>query len=106
MSDFIQITTTSDKKEILQLIASQLVGSHLAACVQIGGPIESVYRWQARVETAQEWICTIKTTSRCQKDAVAMIETHHNYDVPEIIVTPIVAGGVGYLNWLTEQTDA
>jgi len=41
MSDFIQITTTSDKKEILKTIAGELIDRNLAACVQISGPIES-----------------------------------------------------------------
>ena len=104
MPDFIQITTTSDKKEILQNIAGQRVEARLAACVQISGPIESNYEWQNRLEISEEWLCTIKTSKRCEDAAMEMISSRHNYDVPEIIVTPIISGGASYLAWLREQT--
>jgi len=103
MSDFIQITTTSDKREILQVIASKLVESRLAACVQIGGPMESIYRWQEKLETAEEWTCHIKTSVTCQESAISAIRKQHNYDEPEIIITPIAGGSAGYLQWINQQ---
>ncbi len=61
MENAIQIITTTDSKAAAERIARELVEQRLAACVQIGGPITSVYRWQGKMETAEEWTCTIKT---------------------------------------------
>ena len=51
MEGFIQVTTTTEKKEDAERIARSLVETRLAACVQIVGPIESIYRWKGRIET-------------------------------------------------------
>jgi len=105
MSDFIQITTTCDKKEILQAIATKLVESRLAACVQIGGPMDSVFRWEGNIESASEWICTIKSVAGHQANIESVIFENHSYDQPEIIVVPITGGSQGYLNWIKKQTS-
>jgi periplasmic divalent cation tolerance protein len=75
----------------------------LAACVQITGPINSTFRWQGKVETAEEWMCTIKTT-RARLDAIQnLFREIHPYEVPELIATPIESGSEAYLKWLAEQ---
>jgi len=103
MTDFIQITTTTGQRHDAEQIASELVSRRLAACVQISGPILSTFRWQGQVETADEWVCTIKT-SRDKFDAVTeLFRQIHPYEVPEIIATPISAGNDAYLRWLAEQ---
>ena len=61
MSEYIQVATTTDSKQQAEQIAQTLVEQRLAACVQIAGPIQSVYRWQGNIEQAEEWHCTIKT---------------------------------------------
>lgn len=103
MTDFIQITTTTGQRHDAEQIASELVSRRLAACVQVSGPILSTFRWQGKVETADEWVCTIKT-SRAKFDAVTeLFRQIHPYEVPEIIATPITAGSDAYLRWLAEQ---
>jgi periplasmic divalent cation tolerance protein len=103
MADFIQITTTTSNRQDADKIAAELVTRRLAGCVQVGGPIVSTYRWQGRIETAEEWTCTIKT-GRSQLAAIkAVFCDIHPYDVPELIVTPIAEGGDAYLCWLGEQ---
>src|SRR6476660_6650488 len=62
MSEYIQVTTTTGTRHDAEQIASELVSRRLAACVQITGPINSTFRWQGKVETAEEWMCTVKTT--------------------------------------------
>jgi periplasmic divalent cation tolerance protein len=104
MAEFLQITTTADSRPAAETIASELVNRRLAACVQIVGPVHSVYRWQGAVERADEWLLFIKTAaSRCAAVESAIRELHP-YEQPEIIATPIVAGSEGYLAWLAEQT--
>ena len=103
MTDFIQITTTTGQRHEAEQIASELVSRLVAACVQVSGPILSTFRWQGQVETADEWVCTIKT-SRDKFDAVTeLVRQIHPYEVPEIIATPISAGNDAYLRWLAEQ---
>jgi periplasmic divalent cation tolerance protein len=62
MSDeFIQVVTTTATQEDARTMACALVEQRLAGCVQIVGPIESIYRWQGKTETVTEWQCWIKT---------------------------------------------
>ncbi|RIK74292.1 MAG: divalent-cation tolerance protein CutA [Planctomycetota bacterium] len=105
MTDCIQITTSTGNRDEADRIAAALVERRLAGCVQIAGPVRSVYRWQGQVEHADEWLCLIKTTRR-QYDAVeAAIAELHSYECPEIIATSIDRGSRAYLAWLAEQVS-
>jgi periplasmic divalent cation tolerance protein len=106
MTDAIQIVTTTAQQSDAQKIATALVEQRLAACVQISGPITSTYRWQGEVESAQEWICTIKTRRDLYDEVEQVIRQLHPYEQPEILATPIVAGSAGYLQWLDEEVKA
>jgi periplasmic divalent cation tolerance protein len=103
MTEFVQITTTTATRQDAEGIAAELVSRRLAGCVQVSGPIWSTFRWQGKTETAEEWICTIKTG----RDQIAGIQKAlseiHRYEVPELIATPIVGGSEAYLKWLEEQ---
>ncbi len=105
MTEFLQITTTADNVELLETIASELVSRRLAACVQISGPITSIYRWQGNLERATEWQVTVKTKTDRMPAAMACIRELHTYDVPEIIATPIVDGDSEYFRWIAEQIE-
>ena len=105
MTDAIQVVTTTDNRELAETIARSLIEQKLAACAQISSPIESVYRWQGKIDTSQEWSCTIKTHRAIYEKVEAAIRQLHTYDEPEIIALPIVAGSEGYLDWLTESVD-
>lgn len=105
MKTYIQISTTTETKEQAQKIAKYLVEQKLAACVQISGPIESTYRWKGKVETAQEWLCQIKTRTSLFKKVEAAIKKLHPYETPEIIAVPIIKGSKEYLNWLDDETE-
>lgn len=103
MKTYIQISTTTETKEQAQKIAQHLVGQKLAACVQISGPIESTYRWKGNVETAQEWLCVIKTRASLFKKVEAAIKKLHPYETPEIIAMPIINGSKEYLQWIDHE---
>ena len=100
MTEFIQVSTTVDSFEAAQKIAHSLVEQKLAACVQIVGPIESVYSWQDKMEQSQEWICQAKSKSDSFREVESAIRALHSYDCPEIIATPLVAASADYLQWL------
>ena len=103
MSDFLQVSTTVPTEQLAQQIAEALVDNCLAACVQVQGPIQSVYRWQGKVEQATEWLCQAKTRRDLLPQIEKMIGQLHEYECPEIIAVPIVAGSEPYLKWLEEE---
>jgi len=85
-------------------IARAAVGKRLAACVNvISAPVESVYRWKGKVQTADEFLLVIKTTARRLKDLEKEIVKAHSYEVPEFLVLGVEGGSKNYLNWLTEN---
>jgi periplasmic divalent cation tolerance protein len=92
--------TTTPSRVSARRTARTLVDRRLAACVQIVGPIESIYRWQGRVETTREWLCLIKTTHARFRTVAATVQGLHSYDTPEIVALPIAAGSKRYLEWL------
>ena len=102
MKSYIQVFTTIETKEEAEKIAQYLVEQKLAACVQITGPIASTYRWKGKVETAQEWLCLIKTREDLYDKVEKAIKELHSYETPEIIAVPIVKGSSEYLSWLDD----
>jgi periplasmic divalent cation tolerance protein len=100
MPDTIQILTTVPDKSLAMQIGRALVEARLAACVQIAGPVESIYRWRGQIETANEWQCWIKTTRDRYSEVEQAIRRMHPYEVPEILAMPIVEGQLDYMQWL------
>lgn len=103
MTEFIQMVTTTEKKDEAQKIAKSIVEKRLAGCVQIIGPITSTYWWKNNIETAEEWLCLIKTRRDLYEALEEAVREVHPYDVPEILATPVTAGSKSYLDWLGNE---
>jgi periplasmic divalent cation tolerance protein len=103
MVEYIQVVTTTADRADAERIARALVEEQLAACVQVVGPIVSVYRWQGRIETAEEWQCWAKTRRDLFSRIEEAINRMHSYEVPEILAIPVMAGGAAYLTWLDKE---
>jgi periplasmic divalent cation tolerance protein len=95
---------TVPDRESGERIAQALVHERLAACVNLVPGLSSTYRWQGKVEKANECLLIIKTTAGKFEAVKDRIKSLHSYDLPEIIAVPISAGDDGYLKWLTENT--
>jgi periplasmic divalent cation tolerance protein len=93
------LTTVASEAEA-EKIGATLVERHLAACVQTIGPITSRYRWQGKVEQAEEWQCLAKTEAGRYPEVEDAIRELHSYEEPEIVANPILAGSAGYLDRL------
>src|ERR1700688_1921080 len=104
MEEFLIVTTTTDSEESANAIALELIQHRFAACVQVLGPITSTYRWNDQIETAQEWLCLIKTRGERFQAVESTIRSMHSYDVPEIIGVQVVEGGNDYLSWVRAET--
>ncbi len=97
------VLTTTGSKEEAQKIAHTLVERRLAACVNIVGPVESVYRWKGAVETAEEFLCLVKTTAAAAGRVMSAIQESHSYELPEAVVVSIETGSHDYLEWIGES---
>lgn len=83
-----------------------LVEERLVACAQLLPGMESIYRWDGRVDTAGEVLLILKTTRACFDRLQARLVALHPYDVPELVALPAVAGLPAYLHWVTDSTRA
>ena len=98
--------TTGDDREKLLVIARLLIEKKLAACVQLHGPVTSVYEWQGAVEQSTEWSLQIKTLNTCLDEVERLVRLNHNYELPEFVAWPICGGSPEYLDWVSASVDA
>jgi len=98
------IYSTFDNIEDARRIAATLVEEQLVACVNIIPNIESTYRWKGKIENTQEIAIIAKTTDSNVKKTITRIKQLHNYELPDIIVLPIIGGLKEYLDYITNET--
>jgi len=107
MAQSLIVLVTCSSVAEARLIANSVVESRLAACTNLlPGVVESVYRWQGRVEKARERLLVIKTTRRSFPPLRDSIRRMHSYQVPEIIAFPISAGLPTYLRWIEDSVSS
>ncbi len=85
-------------------LARALVAGRLAACVNVGAPVESMYHWRGQIETAREFPVTIKTCAELYPRVEAAIIAAHPYELPEIVAVRISDGYSHYLDWIDAET--
>lgn len=102
----ILVLTNVPDRALAMALARALLDRRLAACVNIGQPVESIYHWRARIETGKEIPVVIKTRSALYSNVEAAIRKLHPYDTPEIIAIPVSDGNSRYLAWLAAETAA
>ena len=98
------VLVTSGSMAEARKIAKAVVAKRLAACVNvISAPVESVYQWKGKVETAKEFLLVLKTTARRLKQLEKEVLRLHSYEVPEFLVIKIEGGSAAYLKWLVDN---
>ena len=103
MENVVVFVTVSSKKEA-EKIAASLVKKSLAACVNIIGGVESIFKWKGKIEKAGELVLLAKTNRARIKELISEVKTLHSYETPEIIALPIVMGDKDYLKWVEDVT--
>jgi periplasmic divalent cation tolerance protein len=104
LTDALLVLTTVADRAAGAALAQALLERRLAACVNVGAPVDSLYHWRGRIETATEVAVTIKTRAALYSKIEAAIREIHDYELPEIIAVPILAGYAPYLGWLVDET--
>jgi periplasmic divalent cation tolerance protein len=103
--DPIVVFLTASSGEEATRLADLLIGAHLAACVQILPEMESVYRWQGKIERQSEILLIAKTTAAKFAELEREVRALHSYETPEIVAVPLVAGSTPYLEWLANSLN-
>jgi periplasmic divalent cation tolerance protein len=102
-TDAVVVLMTTPTREEAVRIAEMLIGSRLAACVQIMPEMESIYHWQETIQRDAEFLLLAKTTSENLATLEYEVRALHSYKVPEIVAIPAIAVSNPYLNWLKEN---
>lgn len=102
--EFVVVLVTAGSAEEAHRIGRALVTEQLAGCVNVVGPIRSIYRWQGAVEEAEERLLVIKARAADLAVLEARVRALHSYDVPEVLALPVTAGSEDYLAWLAGAT--
>jgi periplasmic divalent cation tolerance protein len=103
MTDKRIVLSTAGSEEEARKIARHLVDHQLAACVNIIPQVQSIYRWQGKVEESREWLLLIKTTTAKFSNVREAIDELHSYDLPECIALSIDDGSAAYLDWIEQS---
>jgi periplasmic divalent cation tolerance protein len=105
MQEFIIVYVTAGSPAEGDRLARALVDERLAACVNRIATVQSVYRWEGKLEQSEEQLLIIKTQRRLFAALEKRVRALHSYSVPEIVALPIIEGSQDYLRWLGDQTN-
>ena len=95
--------STFPDAEVARRISNQLVSERFAACANIFASVESIYRWQEKIESGNETLVFFKVSEDRQSAFQDKLRSLHPYDVPEIIFVPVAGGLPEYLQWVSEN---
>jgi len=94
------IVTTASKQEA-ERIAELLINERLIACANIIGPVSSIFHWSGKIEHTEEYLMLLKSRKSLFDNLAETVKALHSYEVPEILVLPVIGGSEAYLNWLS-----
>ena len=100
------VLMTAGSPEEAERLARALVGERLVACVNIVGPIRSIYHWQGKVEDSTEQLLIAKTLAGLVPRLAERVKVLHSYEVPEVLAIPVTYGWPPYLAWVESETQA
>jgi periplasmic divalent cation tolerance protein len=104
MSDIASIYAIFAGDEEARRIGRQMIEERLAACVNIIGPCHSIYRWQGKIEEADEVAAIFKTAADRASKLIERISALHSYDMPAIVIWPISDASTPYAWWVEENS--
>jgi periplasmic divalent cation tolerance protein len=102
--DVCEVVITADREEWLVGFTRSLVAEGLAACGQHLTPVRSVYRWQGEIQQDTETRVALHTRANLVPAILERVGREHPYDVPCVLVLPVVGGSPAYLDWVRAET--
>jgi periplasmic divalent cation tolerance protein len=105
-ADALVVLTTCPDPHSAQRLATELVETRLAACVNVIGGVQSTYRWQGKVERDDEVLLLIKTRAGAAAGVARVIQARSSYELPEVLAVPVEDGSRPYLDWLMQSVDS
>src|SRR5690606_14496332 len=106
LSEFVFIYTPLPSREAAETMAGALVGRRLAACVNIYPGVRSVYEWKGELHTDEEAVAFIKTRRELASEVMEAARRLHPYELPALLMLPVLDGNEDYLAWARAQTGA
>lgn len=106
MSEILLVITNLPDRTAAERIAETLVAESVAACVNVLAECASIYRWEGKIEHANEVPLLIKTTHTAYPRLENLLRELHPYKTPEIIALPVSAGLPEYLSWVLQETSS
>ena len=104
MGELVHLLTTVGSRDDAMGLARAAIDARVAACVQVVGPIASIYRWHGTMEEASEYLCLLKVPSEGLDPLVSFVRARHPYDTPELTAVPSSFVDDRYLGWALEVT--
>lgn len=104
-SQALVVFVTASGDEEAERLARTLLDQHLIACANVIPHLFSLFRWENQVQSAEESLLILKTTSEALPQLTEVVKQHHSYQAPEIIALPIVGGSSDYLSWLAAEVQ-
>jgi len=104
MTSDVLVVLSTMPPALAERLAETLVGERLAACVNLVGPVRSIYRWEGAIHKDEELLAVIKTTAARADALIARLRELHPYQVPEILAVPVAQGLPAYLEWVRGET--
>jgi periplasmic divalent cation tolerance protein len=102
--DVVVVLVTVPNAEAGRMIAGAIVDERLAACVNVVGPIRSIYRWEGAVRDDEEYLLVVKTRATLLPTLETRVRGLHDYDLPEVVALPVSGGSARYLDWVRVST--
>lgn len=104
LDEVVLVLTNTPDLDSAKTIARQLLAEGLAACINIGSPVLSLYEWESTMHESEEIPVVIKTTCAQQALLIERLIALHPYELPEALVLPTAGGHAPYLAWVQQQT--
>ncbi len=102
----ILVLTALPERAAAEALARELLAARLAACIQVGATMQSLYHWRGEIETVDEIPMVIKTRIGLYARVEAAIRKRHPYELPEIVAVPLCNALPAYLDWITAETTS
>ena len=105
-TEIVLVYTTFPSLASAEEAGRAVVEARLAACVNILPGMVSWYEWQGRLERGEETVMIVKTRRELAESAMAAVRARHPYEVPALLLLPVLGGSESYCGWILAQTEA